>query len=99
MYESLIYRFKTRLRMSQDSQNDEFNSEIEDLIASALKDLEKAGIKKLDPNDPLIRQAVATYVKANFGQPDNYAELKAAYDEQKGSLQTYSEYKEQEADG
>lgn len=93
MYESLIYRFKTRLRMSQDSQNDEFNSEIEDLIASALKDLEKAGIKKLDPNDPLIRQAVATYVKANF-QPDNYAELKAAYDEQKGSLQTYSEYKE-----
>ena len=46
-----------------------------------------------DIDDPLIRQAVKTYVAMNFGQPDNYEQLLSSYNSQKGSLQTYSDYK------
>ena len=36
--------------------------------------------------DPLILRAVTTYVKMNFGLPEDYDKLKASYDEQKAQL-------------
>ena len=69
-----------------------FDTEIEDLIAAALADLGIAGIAKLDETDPLILRAVTTYCRANFGSPDDYDRLKAAYDEQKAQLQVATGY-------
>lgn len=69
-----------------------FDTEIEDLISAALADLGLAGIAKLDETDPLILRAVTTYCRANFGSPDDYDRLKAAYDEQKAQLQVATGY-------
>lgn len=69
-----------------------FDTEIEDLIAAALADLGLAGIANLDETDPLILRAVTTYCRANFGSPDDYDRLKAAYDEQKAQLQVATGY-------
>lgn len=43
-------------------------------------------------DDPLLIDAIFTYVKAHFGEPTNYANLKASYDEQKAQLLTKSGY-------
>lgn len=93
MYEKLIYECETKIRMSHSAENSEFADEIRGLIEAALKDLQKNGINKTDIDDPLIRQAVKTYVAMNFGEPDNYEQLLSSYNSQKGSLQTYSDYK------
>ena len=69
-----------------------FDAEIQDLIDAALADLKLAGITKEDQEDPLIIRAVVTYCRANFGSPDDYQQLKAAYDEQKAQLQMATGY-------
>ena len=69
-----------------------FDSEIEDLMSAALADLGIAGVITAEETDPLIIRAVITYCKANFGQPDEYDRLKAAYDEQKAQLQMATGY-------
>lgn len=63
-----------------------FDSELNDLIAAALIDLKQAGISNLDQTDPMIRRAIVTFCKLNFGQPDDYDRLKRSYDEQKAQL-------------
>ena len=75
-----------------------FDDELTDLISSALADLGITDIKETllvntDPQ-PLIKQAVITYCKMNFGfQADGYySRLKAAYDEQKAQLLMSSPY-------
>lgn len=75
-----------------------FDNELNDLISSALLDLgivdiQKALLVSEDPT-PLIKQAVITYCKMNFGfQSDGYyARLKASYDEQKAQLLMSSEF-------
>lgn len=75
-----------------------FDNEILDLISSALADLGITDIKAdvltdTDP-EPLIKQAVITYCRMNFGfQSDAYYErLKASYDEQKAQLLMSSSY-------
>jgi len=48
-------------------KNTVFDDEINDLINACKLDLSISGIKIIDDTDPLIKQAVKTYVKANFG--------------------------------
>ena len=69
-----------------------FDSELNDLIASALADLGIAGVTPTPEDDPLIIRAVTTYCRVNFGQPDDYERLKASYDEQKAQLRTATGY-------
>lgn len=76
-----------------------FNEELSDLISSAYSDL---GITDIKPEllngtntlEPLVKQAVITYCRMNFGfQSDSYyARLKASYDEQKAQLLMSSKY-------
>lgn len=77
-----------------------FDGELTDLIREALADI---GITDVDETklvttttDPLIEQAVKTYCKINFGYAtlsnDQYARLKASYDEQKSQLLMSSKY-------
>ena len=54
-----------------------FDEQISDLIDAALLDLETAGVTYVDPNDALVRQAVITYVRMHFGEPDEWDRLKA----------------------
>lgn len=71
----------------------DYDSEIEGLIAAALADLGIAGIPATTlQSDALIIRAVITYCRLNFGSPDDYDRLKASYDEQKAQLQTAMGY-------
>lgn len=72
-----------------------YDDELNDLIAAAKADLTLAGVaqeRANDETDPLIRRAVKTFCRMNFGAPENYDKLKASYDEQKAQLQGASGY-------
>ena len=78
-----------------------YDSEIADLIQAALGDLGIAGVDSSLEYDPMILQAVKTYVRAHFRSPADYERLKAAYDEQKAQLahnKNYTQYGEAEED-
>ena len=78
-----------------------FDSQLTLLMNSALEDLRSAGVTDAaeDTTSPKIKTAVCTYVKANFGETDQYDNLKAAYDEQKASLAMDSNHTNYEAYG
>ncbi len=84
----LLQKVKLALRITTDA----FNSEISDLISAAQLDLGVAGVVLPDVLDTLVGQAIVTYVKMNFGDPDNYERLKQSYDEQKAQLVTATGY-------
>lgn len=69
-----------------------FDDEIQDLISAALLDLGLAGVTENDTDDALIRRAVVTYCRLNFGEPEDYDRLKASYDEQKAQLSMATGY-------
>lgn len=69
-----------------------YDDEISELIESAEKDLEIAGVVVPETLDGIVNTAINTYVKMRFGQPDEYDKLKAAYDEQKAQLSTATGY-------
>lgn len=83
----MLDRVKLAMRITTDAYDEEFNS----LINAALLDLGIAGVSITD-SDELIRRAVITYCCLHFGSPDDYANLKASYDEQKAQLQTATGY-------
>lgn len=73
-----------------------FDSEIDTLAETAVLDLGIAGVEGSGVvlSDPLVLQAVTTYVKMNFGAPDEYDRLKKSYDEQKAQLSMATGYTE-----
>lgn len=72
-------------------KTDIFDTEINDLINAAMADLGIVGVE--NPNtDPLIKRAIITYCRVNFGEPDDYERMKASYDEQKAQLITATGY-------
>lgn len=78
----MLQAVKLALRITTNA----FDSELNDLIGAALIDLNQAGVSNVDTTDPMIKRAVITFCKLNFGQPDDYDRLKKAYDEQKAQL-------------
>ena len=84
----MLESVKLALRITTDA----FDDEITDLIDAAIADLGIAGITNLDEADALIKRAVITYCRVNFGEPDDYDRMKASYDEQKAQLQTATGY-------
>ena len=84
----MLEKVKLALRITTTA----FDSEITDLIAAALADLGIAGVLIEDEMEPLIIRAVTTYCRTNFGQPEDYERMKAAYDEQKAQLRTATGY-------
>lgn len=69
-----------------------FDEELLGLIAAAQLDLGVAGVQVPTEVDALVKLAITTYVKMNFGQPDDYDRLKRSYDEQKAQLVTCTGY-------
>ena len=62
-----------------------YDAEILALQEAALLDLKIAGVIT-ESMDALIRRAVVTYCRMNFGSPEDYDRLKRSYDEQKAQL-------------
>lgn len=85
---ALITSAKLALRITTDA----FDEQIGDLLDAALLDLGVAGVVIPDTIDAIVKQAAITYVRVNFGQPDDYERLKAAYDEQKAQLSMCTGY-------
>ena len=69
-----------------------FEDEIGSLLDAALLDMGVAGVTVPTEVDALVQQAAITYVKMNFGQPDEYERLKRSYDEQKAQLASCTGY-------
>jgi len=69
-----------------------YDSQIENLLETALLDLGVAGVVIPEEMDGLVRQAAITFFLMRFGDPDNYDRLKASYDEQKAQLVTCTGY-------
>lgn len=69
-----------------------FEDEIGSLLDAALLDMGVAGVTVPTEIDALVQQAAITYVKINFGQPDEYERLKRSYDEQKAQLASCTGY-------
>ena len=65
------------------------------LINAALQDIKIPGINIPDDEEDyptILKQCIITYVRLNFGEPDNYDKLLSAYAEQKKQLQMCSDY-------
>ena len=84
----MLEKAKAALRITTDA----YDAEIEDLIDAAKLDLGIAGVVLPSDHDVLCQRAILTYVRANFGSPDDYDRLKASYDEQKAQLKTATGY-------
>lgn len=83
----LLTLVKMALRIKTDAFDDELNS----LIDAALLDLNVAGVEP-EELDELVRRAICTYCKMNFGLPEDYDRLKLSYDEQKAQMSNATNY-------
>lgn len=70
-----------------------FDEEITELIESSKIDLQISGITKIKEDDPLIRQAIKTYCKANFGLDNKDSEkYQSSYESLKQHLSLCGDY-------
>lgn len=70
-----------------------YDGEITRLINAACADIGIVGVVvDSATTDPLLKQAIITYCRLNFGSPGDYDRLKRSYDEQKAQLQTATGY-------
>lgn len=83
-------------RLAVRTKSAAFDEEIADLIRAARKDLTLGGVlpeRAQDEADPLIKRAVMTYLKAEFGLDNDDADkYRAAYISLKTSLAMSSDY-------
>ena len=85
-YNSMLTQAKLALRITTTV----FDQEVSDLLDASLLDMGVAGVVVPAEANKLVQQAAITYVRMNFGQPDDYDRLKKSYDEQKAQLATCS---------
>ena len=79
---TMLDSVKVALRVTTNA----FDSEIQDLIDAAKIDMGLAGVTNTATTAPLVKKAIITYCRVNFGQPDDYDRMKASYDEQKAQM-------------
>lgn len=78
--ESLTQAIKLRLRKTK---TDALDDDIMQLAEAAVADLKRIGVADnylTDCTDPLIREAIITFVNANFGSNPDREKLMIAYD-------------------
>lgn len=78
--QEFIDAIKLRLRKKN---NDILDDDIQQLAQAALTDLKRVGVANIflsNVTDPLIKEAVMTYVKANYGNNPDREKLMLSYD-------------------
>lgn len=85
---AFIEDVKMAMRLSTDAYDDE----IELLIEASKLDLGIAGVEMPENHDALIKKAIITYCKKEFGSPNDFDRLQKSYDEQKGQLRIATGY-------
>ena len=92
--EEYLADFRGYLRIT----TDKLDGEIRDLILAARRDLVRVGVsteRAQDETDPLIKRAISTYVKAEFGLDNEDADAyRASYQMQRAELSLASAYRE-----
>ena len=86
--EQLLPDARKWLRRSSTALDDD----IQQTIEACLMDMSNAGIAKIDDEDSLIKQAVKSYLRGNFGYDDHPERWLAAYEHLKASLALSSDY-------
>lgn len=101
--DELLSAAKLRVRKTA---SDALDEDVKRLVDTALTDLKRIGVNSswlTTPDDPLIVEAVLSYVKANYGISDNYDTLIGIYNmvltKIKGSSQYFAEKPEIEQSG
>lgn len=89
----ILDEVKVALRVTSNA----YDTELNNLILSSLNDLKIAGVNvpedaNVETAPPVLRTAIITYCKCNFGMREDYDRLKASYDEQKAQLKSNSDY-------
>ena len=86
---ALIDDVKKQLRIT----TSEFDTEVNGLIDAAKKDLETVGVYSIDENDPLIKNAIILYAKANFGYDNPEADrFQETYENIKNKISMLTDY-------
>lgn len=80
-----------KLAMRPAIKTDAYDSELLDLIEAAKTDLYDMGIQG-NEEMPLFRQAIKTYCRLHFGNPEDPERLQKAYDELKAQMMRSSRY-------
>jgi len=73
----LLNAAKLRVRKTT---SDVLDEDIRQLAEAAICDLQRIGVGVSTCTDPLVREAVLTYVNANYGANPDREKLMAAYD-------------------
>lgn len=76
-----------------------FDEEIEQTMQACAIDLGNAGVVNIDFTDPLIKQAVKLYLKAQFRSDDGDNKFADAYEHIKKALALSSDYNTEVQDG
>ena len=84
MRTALIKAIKDSMRMSTASAIIE--DDISGCIEACFKDLQLAGVEKIDENDALIIRAVKLYARSEFNYNGKAEQFRNSYDMQKMSL-------------
>lgn len=85
--ESLVDELKGKIRV----KSSEAEKEISDLVLACKRELELAGVYG-DESDPLYRQAINLYCKANYGYDEGTERFQAAYDSLKDAMALSGDY-------
>ena len=91
--EELLHAAKIRVRKTA---ADDLDSDVSRLIDTVFADLKRIGVDPSwteNPSDPLIVEAVLSYVKANFSITDQYPVLNGIYETNLTKIKGASKYK------
>lgn len=83
----------TETKLAMRITTNAYDNEINRLIAAACADLGIVDVEAdVSTTDPLLQQAIITYVRLHFGTPEDAEYLQRSYDEQKAQLISNSDY-------
>jgi len=93
MNETLLTTLLTKAKVALRVTTNAFDEEITDIIQAGYLDLTTRGVIIDTENlSPLVLRALMTYVRLQFGTPENPERLKESYEEQRGQLMTTTGY-------
>ena len=72
--------------------------EVTDLIYAAANDINRQGVRVINLEDPLTKQAVKLYIKANYGYDADHDRFRVAYEALSAAMALSGDYEEDDPD-